>query len=781
MKIAKFVSPLLAVLTGLFLLSCEKFGEKDEPTKDSATLFTFAVNEAGANGAEIIVRHTGKASEGWYSFLTSNLDTETDMLVSAEAKDVTKDKIHYGKVQTVAINDLTEQSTYRIVAFFVDEDGKVNSLRVPGSYVFSTTPDFDIQFIAEVSDVTNTGANVTISHYKHPEFNFTGFLTEDLSTDVKTLVNQHFASITQDGAIKEGVTLFTGDSQIVSLTELSSGIRYRYIAYGIYVNAKKKASIYGTPADVTFKTINFYHEIDDWALSVSENDTTHEGYPFKVTNTVASGSTAGKYFFTFFTKEQVDEVGGDMDDVVAANAVSLVKELKEEALEQGKELTDFLHEGTSSSYYSLVFDTYYMTAIGVEEDGTPNGQFAFTTFTYDPTQAQKDAYNKWIGQWSIGSDVWIISEAKPWVSYSVNGFASAMGYDFTAVFDPQSDRMIIYRQELEEYTHPTYGKVSISLDGCVPRADGDGYAPVDGYYVIASAALNADGSAGLTPGTVTTGNGTITLSGMNIYGHILEGQYEGYYLTFNASPEPLLLPDTLQPIGDEGSEAYNAWLGRWTITRPEYTEEDEEGDNEPTGNLITDIWEITQNVADHSYYISGLDKYSDPVKAEFNAETGHFTISEQEITSFVSAGTTYLVYLMGLFEDNEDIWGGTETILEASLNADGTATLIGLDFSGDTTEGIISSTFSGMEIFILNASTYRLVDMGADHWNEFYTFPCQLTPAAGGVTMTRAGNASATRSANMTSFRHVDAMPMAAPIAPQKEGPRARSQYNYIR
>ncbi len=780
MKIAKFVSLSLAIISGLFALSCQKPAEDDTKKAEAVITFTAALNQVTADEAEIIVRHDGKETDSWYAFFTQDLQADEAALIEAEAAKVTADNLHYGCVQTVGLTGLQEKTTYKFIAFCVTPEKEVygeGEKPTHASLTFSTNPDLNVTFAVSVADITTTSATVTISHDRDAELTYFGFCTEDLTSDVNALVAENYAAVAAE--IAEGATgllLYSGATHSESLTELTSGVRYRYIAYGILIQ-DGKAVYYGTPGEVEFKTVNFFHEIEDWTLSVVTDDTTYEGYPFKVTNTVASGSTAGKYCIVLFTQAQYEAADGFVDDMVAANVNDVVAELREEAEERGVTLADLLLEGTASMYYDLSFDTYYATAIGLEEDGTPNGFFAYTSFSYDPTEAQKQAYEAWMGQWLAGDYVLDFKVGKKYVSYTVSGFAPDLGWDITARFDAETGAVLIYTQELERYVSTSYGTISACLEGCMPRADGSGYAPVTGNYPIVLLTLNADGSATMTPNVLTDqDDNTFTLEGMNIYGHILDGQYAGYYLTYNAASTPLFLPNTMKRQASQGSEAYNAWLGKWTITRPEYTEEDAEGNNEPTGDVITDVWEITQDVADRSYLISGLDQFSDPVKALFDAETGNLTLSEQQITTFTQGGVTYIVYLMGLFDDNTNIWGGSETIFVASLNANGSATLTGQDFSGETSSGVISGTFSGMEIFFVNGSTYQLAGYGADHWNEFYNFPCSMSSMAGAASL------KAVRSAEARPAGKVQAQAMRiAPSTLAKERTQARTQYRHIR
>ena len=89
-----------------------------------------------------------------------------------------------------------------------------------------------------------------------------------------------------------------------------------------------------------------------------------------------------------------------------------------------------------------------------------------------------------------------------------------------------------------------------------------------------------------------------------------------------------------------------------------------------------------------------------------------------------------LVFLFGLFKENESIWGGSEKIFSGVINPDGTATLTGLEFTGQTTDqSTITETFTGMEIFILDSSD-SFVNYGANNWGEFYSFPYTMPKLA---------------------------------------------------
>ena len=754
MKSIKFVTCLITAATLLFA-ACEKTNEnkpKQNPYQDTKMDVTVTVKSVSGNEASIQVKHNGAVKLTWYGFLTEDIDTPLADLVEANASALNADDLVVGATKTIALADLETETDYRYVAFgvAVEDDGTVWTYGKPGEATFKTSKDLNVIFSLSEPVVNRNAATLTLSYDVDEDEAYTwyGFLTTDVSSTAANLIKTKVKNIPAD-------QLKSGSGVEIALEDLEFSSTYRYVVTGLLEDGR----VYGTPADVMFQIGDMFSLEPSWTMSYSRDDVTYPDYPHKFTNTVAAGSTAGKYYMTLFSSSEIEDTS-NLPAFIESIIDDLIEYLQETVEEDSRysSISDLLSSGTNSEWYRLGYKTYYMFAIGLTDDAEPTGKYAFVKMTNEPDEEAKAAYESWLGNWFLGADLIpiTVSEGEKYVSYKVEGFLSDLvSGGFLASFNASTEGFDFYSQSCEEYNHTTYGPVDLQLNGCQPRSDG-GYQPISGSYTIGSAAMSADGlSADITPNSISLSDGTeVTLSGMNYYGHILSGQYAGYYLTYSIAKDPVLFPTTMVRPSETGSEAYNKWLGSWQIQRPEYTETTDTVDGEPTGNMITDTWVIEQDFADRSYIISGIDGYGgESVKAEFDSATGGLSVSEQAMGSFEQDGATYYKYLFGLFENNESIWGGSEKIFSGTINSDGTATLTGLEFSGETSDGVITDTFTGMELFVVDASD-TIKGFGADNWGEFYTYPCNITKQASSGTSIRMKKTSG-RQVSLKRTQHV--------------------------
>ncbi len=724
MKSMKFVIGLLAAVA-LLSVSCEKSKEqakKTNPYEGERMVFTLTVKNVEGDNASIQVKHNGKSKLTWYAFLSEDLDSSLEELVENNSYGLEPGELSVGANKTLSFDGLEVETDYRFVVFgaSVEEDGTVWTYGTPADVTFKTSKDLNVIFSATAPVVTRNAATLSVSYDVEEDEGYTwyGFVTTDISSTTANIIKRDVKNIPAD-------QLKSGKDVGISLEDLEFSTSYRYIVTGLLADG----TVYGTPADVTFQIGEKYFLESAWTLSHSIDETTYPDYPHKFTNTVAAGSNAGKYFITLYAESVIEDTS-NLPAFIEEILPDEVADLKALAEENHKTLSDYLDQGTSSDWYRLAYKKYYYFAIGLTDEGEATGAYAYATYYNEPDEAAKAEYNKWLGDWLLGADSIPvkISQNEICVNYKVDGYyPTLVPGGFLANFNASTKALDFYNQKVGE----TQG-IEIQFNGVI-HYNATTYGPISGSaYTIASAVLSADGkSADITPKSITlSDNSTVTLEGMHYYGHD-----DTHFYTFNAAPDPLLIPTTMVRPSETGSEAYNKWLGSWQIQRPEYTEKTDTEDGVPTGNMITDTWVIEQDFADRTYTISGIDGYDEEsIKAAFDAETGGISVSEQSMGSFTQgegdSAETYYVYLFGLFEENGSIWGGSEKIFSGVINPDGTATLTGLEFTGQTTdESTITETFTGMEIFILDSSD-SIVNYGADNWGEFYSFPYTMPKLA---------------------------------------------------
>ena len=724
MKTVKFVTCLLAA-AALLAVSCNKEktpAEKTNPFAGEKMVFTLSVNSVGGDNVSIKVKHNGKSKLSWYGFVTEDLDSSLAELVENNAYGLEAKELSVGANKNLEFKDLEVETDYRFVAFgaAVEDDGTVWTYGTPAELSFKTSKDLNVIFSATEPVVERNKVTFTLSYDVEEDDFFTwyGFLTTDIGSTAANVIKATVKNIPASD-------LKTGTNVEISLTDLDFSKSYRYIVTGLLPDG----TTYGTPADVMFQIGEKYYLESAWSLSHSIDETSYPGYPHKFTNTVAAGSSAGKYFITLYPEAEIEDTS-DLPAFIDEILPDEVEYLEYQAEQNNKTLSDYITAATGSDWYKLSYRNFYVFAIGLTDEGEATGAYAYMTYYNEPDDAAKEAYNKWLGNWFLGDDLIPVTvvENELCVNYRVQGYGSAIVPEgFLANFSASGNSLVFYNQTV---TVDDEG-YEVQWNGLV-NYQGNNVVVSGGAYTIGTATMSADGkSADVAAGAVSlTVGGDYTVVGMNYYAHKGNSVY-----SYNATPDPIMVPTTMIRPAETGSEAYNKWLGTWEIQRPEYTEGTDDEDGVPTGNMITDEWVIEQNFADISYTISGIDGYAgESVTATFDSATGGITVSEQAMGSFEQNEVTYRKYLMGLFNSNTKIWGGSEKIFSGAINSDGTATLTGLEFTGESTTGVITATFTGMELFVTNADGTSFVDMGADHWGEFYTFPCNISKKAASGT-----------------------------------------------
>ena len=162
----------------------------------------------------------------------------------------------------------------------------------------------------------------------------------------------------------------------------------------------------------------------------------------------------------------------------------------------------------------------------------------------------EDVYSKFIGSWTItrgeATDTWIISAKEEGKSFNIDGVEGFSGEESITIEGKfEDDKLVVYAQTLNSWTHKSYGTVENHLMGNVV-VDENKYR-INGDYALFAGTLSADGKTiEMTPGTVTVESlgGELTLAGLQFYGVLTdEGPNKGAALYYNA--DYTTLPNTL--------------------------------------------------------------------------------------------------------------------------------------------------------------------------------------------------------------------------------------------
>lgn len=716
----------------------------------SKIAFTATPVTVGKNIAKFNVTYDTESEMSWYAFVTKDIEATASSLISAAVADITADDWNKGEGE-VSFEELQAMTKYRIIVTGIKEDGIFG---VPADVTFMTTDeDYDeIVFTAQFVEADKTSATIKVSNSTANDvLRWTYVVTTDLTKEA--------AQLLPAAADVAPENVFSGNDKEITITGLNGGTVYRVIVAGYREDDNNDKYIYGTPADLQFNTASAYSINEAWVLQYNGKKV-YNGHWYLF---VGIHNTDGaKVDLQIFTKQAFDAAG-------------IIDALLEKPIEDGKallaagatidDITYTDNETDSQSWLvrnPLEAGDYVAVIYDVDDAFNPLGSYQKVEYTIAPSTASSD-YNAWLGNWTAtndsGAEVWTVTASVPGETYKIRGLCN-MDVEIEAVFDPSNKTLCVSAQglgDVKTINTSDYGEIEAQTYLFGSSSNGI----YGGTRLIFTATISGD-TATLTPAKDPK---NASFSSARFFLSAMDPTINSLWYT--DSRAQLALPQTIKRP-ESASPAYLAWIGTWNIDRPEYTEESSrgQGDNAPTGGVITDTWVITEKTANLNYEIAGIDGFSDPIVATFDSATGKMRIAEQKITSFENSGTTYVVYLMGLFSNNESIWGGTEQIVEGVIGSNGTATLTGCQFTGQSTTGEITDTFTGMEVFFLNGSG-QLVNFGADNWGEFYTYPAALKPASAtgssikairsnhGLTLTK-HNTRATKDISVISATRLD-------------------------
>lgn len=651
-----------------------KFTSADEDYDE--VVFRAREQDVTYTSANVKVSHNGgKDKFKWYGFITEDLTSEVSALIPA-ANDIPEADVKQGQELLVPVTGLLPGKEYRyiVTGYRVDDSGTKYVYGVPADRSFSTN---DVKFTAAVSGAPGAKeATISVSHNGLEDMTWYGFATEDLTTPAADLAAAKAPA---------AADLKTGKAGTDVLTGLKDETKYRYIVCGF--SAEGKA--WGTPGTVEFTTDAFYKEDPNWTVSYTPGTTDYPGYPEQITNTVADPTLSGKYFITYFTK---DEYGSypSVQAFVKNYAAQYCKEEIEYYVayytSQGNSSTfdDFLYSGTDSEYYKeFSYNEYWAMAIGFTSDGEPTGHFAYKEFKVEPTEEEKALYNQWLGTWSLPrgdkNDVIIISKKQDYVSYYIDGIA---GLDFSIPAEFQKSGGFTFKaQELGTWQDPDYGLCTDKLMGTITYTDGKTYV-VDGNYVIATVTMNSAGQGVWTPGSVSLSvGGTFDITGFQILYETQSGSLYGYV----SNSEPFnTLPATMSKA--ESNPNYAKWLGSWNVAR----------------GTETDTWVIAEDKNNLSYKIIGIDGMDAArvFQGKFNYSTNALELYAQEnVYTYIDSEGTWTDKLLGVISRNDSNIRVTGSYMMTSAALDASGNSAALSSGQVTLSDNIQYDVIGIKVF----------------------------------------------------------------------------------
>ncbi|MBP5740986.1 MAG: hypothetical protein J6W59_04465 [Bacteroidales bacterium] len=772
MKSVKFVTCLLAA-AALLAVSCnkEKDTTKKNPHEGVKMQFTLTLTSLEGDVASVRVRHDADdAKLTWYACLVEDLESSIEDVVDVATVGLKQNDLYVGKTKSVSLSDLEPETDYRFIAFGVDieDDGTVWTYGTPSELTFKTSKDLNVIFSLTEAVLNRNSATFTASYDVEEDDAYTwyGFLTEEVG-EISSVIDKQIRTISESD-------FKSGKNAEISLSDLKFSTDYRYIITGVNM-ANGKVTKYGTPAEISFSTESRFYEETSWSVTYDGKVWRSNNGKYALDINVSTSNSPHCFICMpkdIFSFKPVDEyIEGEYDTMVSYIA------------KYGYTWSDFVQTtdvGWYGSYQGL--GDYVAVLFGLEQNGSDyvlSGGYKTFEFTVAASTGADAAYQAWFGEWIVGDDYWTISSYDPGVSLQITGVC---GVEESIKVIAQYNNGTIYLSEqyvsgIETVDTESAGRIQarLKLIGWFPYQGSSSL--WGGTALMFSAKISTANPSQATISPVKPSSSYSAFTGCQFWYENVDESDNNVYRY--GEGKGCFWDSKTMDRREDPTPAYSAWLGDWKIKRPEYTAESQRGkaDNEPTGEYITDTWNIAEKVVNRSFVITGFDNYDVSFDAVFNQETGAIEVSEQYVTSVTNNGTTYYYYIMGLYVEDSDtdysIWGGSEKVLTATIGGDGVASITGCELSKSYTDPDtqevqeVHGQFVGMEVFA--ASGTSIVNFLADNWGEFYRFPCTFSKAESTTTFKKMSGGKymkAKASANASS------RPSCSPIRDNSAAPK---------
>lgn len=642
----KFVIGLLAAVA-LLSVSCEKTKEastKKNPYDGVKMEFTLAINKLESNSAEIRVRYTADETMSWYYCVSDDMEASIEDLVDDGVSLIDKTTtLERFKSKVIAVTELASgtplvpETDYRFVVFGVkrEDDGTIWTYGTPAEISFKTSKDLNVIFSATEPVVERNSVKFTVSYDVDEDAEYTWYahLTKTISGTTANVIKSEIKNIPAD-------QLKSGKDVEVTLSDLDYSTTYRIIVTGLLADG----TVYGTPADVTFQTPDFFILSDAWTMAYDKKTFyTGNSNQYARWRTLLNVSKADETFDIFsVSKAEFDSEG--LDALINENynlIANIVNQYKDDA-QYGSTYGSWsywFYNAAGSFYggYDGGPGTYVTVIYGVDPDNgyAMTGHYAKLEYTV-AAGTTSSGYEAWLGDWVTDGQAWTIEEDVPGETYAIYGINN---YDTVPFHASYNDGKLYFCEQMSGVEAPGFPAGNeYSIWGMF----GGGYwGSIDRCVFIGTIDGN---TATLTPCRINATNGNFT--GFEVF--ISDGGDSGYY----GNRVKYTLPNTMTKPSETGSEAYNKWLGDWDII----------GRNvDDTADSTFFTLNVAQITADVSYALSGwglLEGTGAYSIGHFVASSGALTIESallaEKVKVFPDDDGLYNVGVYPRFVDPDD-------------------------------------------------------------------------------------------------------------------------------
>lgn len=503
----------------------------------SLVSFSATVSGITTETAKVSVKYDAKQEDlTWYGFVSTDLTTPAETLIAAAVESITAEDYLSGAQQNLDIENLQMETEYRYIATGINSDGVYG---IPADVRFTTLSQAYVNTVFSVaaSDITTTGATLTITHTGEEEFKYYGFFTEDMDSE---LADVEVPSNADNN-------LVSGKEKVITVDNLKPLTAYRYVVVGrVYGNE------YGTRGEVKFETADYAVDAEykdflgNWLV---QNGTKYE---FVIKEKVAGQS----YTISGLNASETAKYGIStplvVEGIFAGGKLTIASQVISEPYvdpEDEKTYTDMFcgrYSTSAGNYYDKTMGRTVVT-LALCEDGTvelrPGTSYSGETYvgmrfyqvpasgsayaqdnmeTALPNTAKRaaeasEAYLKWLGDWNFSGITFRIAKAEANVNYNVYGFYTNMN-SFPALVDfDETTGNIVFHHRLMDYTvnstdGTTFSMYTTGINSLnyVAVRTGD-------ETELATFSMNASGNGGTATGTTymhSSGETTVTEIGL---------------------------------------------------------------------------------------------------------------------------------------------------------------------------------------------------------------------------------------------------------------------------
>lgn len=276
-----------------------------------------------------------------------------------------------------------------------------------------------VEFTIRYSEISYDYAIINVKHNGPEDITWYGFVTEDVKEKNYTLFTKKRKELLQQGKI-EG--LKRENDRNIMVEGLKENTKYKFVVFGL----KENGEIYNNVniGSIEFETsLNAYvlKETSDWTISYlgRNEDQTKDIIEVKA-------NKGGRFGWQYISKESIEDWNKEytdgfeiwVDDIYMSTLHGLemftLQEIAkiQQYMYYGYKINDLTYtyeEGKPFEIDRLASGDYYFIAYGFEADGNHTRTYSVQEITIEE-EAATEAYNKWLGHYTVSGDVDVTNE-----------------------------------------------------------------------------------------------------------------------------------------------------------------------------------------------------------------------------------------------------------------------------------------------------------------------------------------------------------------------------------